>query len=893
MDSHREEKKYDEVDFDSAIEDFGEETVQFCVASFLEKTYKELKANIPKLYKTQNYKEIRGKMHILKTNSGYMGAANFSALCKEFETSCKFESLNEEKIDELYPIFMTNLDKLYSKLKKLNKERFEAPQEPEPEPVSENQNQKEQEKKPEEKKENTENVENKETSQNKDNSDNKEKQEDKNEIKENKENQENNLVKENDKKIDNNTSNEIKENKNNQENDVKVENKEIKENNEKKENKIDNNENKVLENENVLNKNKNEVIENNNPNANADNKQQLNSNEIMEENIEEEIGGSLIELKNCPKESGKDVTLKKLVSTSNKDLSVINTYNSNVEKNNTNKINFLLPGTPSAMKKINTARNFSFSNLSSSNIHELRNVRNSKEGKIDTFRGNPRYEKIVRSFEMAKEENKRKKESKVSMSPKHTVETEKNKVLNRVKLGFSTMDRNEIRDCLKRYDIAVLKNSATLVNDNLNKFLNDVFPTIINDLNIYLLECDLSKKKEIIEKVNIIISNMKYLSDNYNVFFFRINEKLDICKDNEKFKVILNQLIQKLYLLEEELTIIDKVKIKKDDTFLKKMGYFQDNTYTKTSMKGIDTIYNNIRNKEKNNNEQIEGLKKNLGVKNGKIKEQKNSIKKLKHFPSFKDQKLFMIEDKKQAYSSFKTAISNDSSKFVIKSDKTMINRFEEELQKYNELFRESINNKNKEQLIQVISDFENNIVKKYGFSNLEPVMEKWVTKIKKGDSFDELNANIEDIEEVFNLMKQELSNKNLEVINHEEEESQNDDNFYDEDQDNKNEEDPIEKEDMALYSQLRQFNAGSFFQPKNQGLSQHKFKLKVEKIIRETNGNSNEIVKNNQNSNYNLVEKISNHIVLSQNFRTKKNKLIGYSYPFKEDTFLNNCYIF
>ena len=127
------DKKYDEIDFDSAIEDFGEETVQFCVESFLDKSYKELKANIPKLYKTQNYKEIRGKMHTLKTNTGFMGAANFSALCKEFETSCKFDSLNEDKINELYPIFMTNLDKLYNKLQQLNKEKFESPQEPEPE----------------------------------------------------------------------------------------------------------------------------------------------------------------------------------------------------------------------------------------------------------------------------------------------------------------------------------------------------------------------------------------------------------------------------------------------------------------------------------------------------------------------------------------------------------------------------------------------------------------------------------------------------------------------------------------------------------------------------------------------------------------------------------------
>lgn len=92
-------------------------------------------------------------------------------------------------------------------------------------------------------------------------------------------------------------------------------------------------------------------------------------------------------------------------------------------------------------------------------------------------------------------------------------------------------------------------------------------------------------EKEIIEKVNIIISNMKYLSDNYNIFFFRINERLEICKDREKFKMILTKLIQKLYTLEEELTIIYKVKIKRDDLFLLKIGYNQENNTTKTSKK--------------------------------------------------------------------------------------------------------------------------------------------------------------------------------------------------------------------------------------------------------------------------------------------------------------------
>ena len=125
MSSEKPEIKYDEVDIDSAIDDFGDETVQFCIQAFLDKTYNELKTNLPSLYKAQNYKDIRGKMHILKTNSGYMGATNFQGLCKEFETCCKFESLNVERIDELYPIFMTNLDKLQKKLKILYNEKFE------------------------------------------------------------------------------------------------------------------------------------------------------------------------------------------------------------------------------------------------------------------------------------------------------------------------------------------------------------------------------------------------------------------------------------------------------------------------------------------------------------------------------------------------------------------------------------------------------------------------------------------------------------------------------------------------------------------------------------------------------------------------------------------------
>ena len=74
---------------------------------------------------------------------------------------------------------------------------------------------------------------------------------------------------------------------------------------------------------------------------------------------------------------------------------------------------------------------------------------------------------------------------------------------------------------------------------------------------------------------------MKYLSDNYNIYFFRMNERLEICKNKEKFKAILKKLIEKLHTLEEELNIIYKVKIKRDDTFLLKLGYYQENNVTK------------------------------------------------------------------------------------------------------------------------------------------------------------------------------------------------------------------------------------------------------------------------------------------------------------------------
>ena len=822
MESAKPDIKYDEVDFDSAIDDFGDETVQFCVQAFLEKTYNELKVNIPILYKAENYKEIRGKMHILKTNSGYMGASNFQSLCKEFETCCKFESLNVKRIDELYPIFMLNLDKLYLKLKILYTEKFET------------------------------------------------------EIKEEVE-LENKKEEDEDKIIDNKEEKEEKEE--NKEDEIKDNNIII----------VENNENEIKD---KFSEIKDNIL------ATKENEQNIKNKEGKEEDNLDHNENNIIIKKNPIK---RDLSLQQPKIAAIK-INMMNMSNQNVNSNNNEN------------EKSNVSSENSFNindilkpkNYSCKNVIDLISLNEGKRHHQNQF-----YKNIFQSFRLTEEESKNKIVPKVRFSPRYTSESRKNKILNQLKLGFSTMDKSDIRDSLKRYDLSVLKNSATLVKENLIKFLNDEIPKIKVDLNYFLENHDLSKKKEVIEKINIIISNMKYLSDNYNTFFFRMIERLEICKDRKSFKSIIEKIINKLAMLEQELTIIYRVKIKRDDSLLKSLGYFQNDNVNKHSKKSLQnythSTYNMHRNKD-NNSEQIEGLKKNLGMYNNKTK---NSKKKLMHFPySFKVQRLFVLDDIKNIKTSLSLKdvinkkgedeehleenkeIENNQDKNENNiSNKNISHDFNNDSLLCIESFKKAIKNRNKDELIQAINDFQSNLVDKYYFTNMEQNIDKWISKVKKAETFGDLNANIEDLEDIIDYMKKELENKNIE-IDSEAESQENDDIFFNEEKQKKMHEEILDKEEMALFSQLKKFNPEAFFLPINPGFSQHKFKIKVEKMIRDLTSNSQEIIQNNYNSNYNFVEKASSHIILSQNFRTKKNQLIGFNYPFKEDTFLNNCNI-
>ena len=393
MATEKPEIVYDEVDFDSAIDDFGDETVQFCVKAFIDKTYSELKSLLPSLYKAQNYKDIRGKMHILKTNSGYMGANNFQSLCKEFETCCKFESLNEQRIDELYPIFMTNLDKLYKKLKKLYAEKFES-----------------------EIKEEVE-LENKKDEEENNKNNNQENIESQNKTEEKKEEDNNNIIKE-EKEIENNENKnniEKEESKIEQDNNINIENIENIENVEKSENKL------------------NEIIK----------------TEKKDEKNSEDNYNNIIIKKNPIK---KNLSLQQSKITNIKlNINMMNISNQKI----TSTINENEKSNVSSENSININDIIKPKNFSSKNVLDLISL---KEGDSQKYHKNQFYKNIFQSFNLTEEESKNKNvPKKVQFSPKYISESQKNKIINRLKLGFSSMDKNDIRDSLTRYDLAVLR----------------------------------------------------------------------------------------------------------------------------------------------------------------------------------------------------------------------------------------------------------------------------------------------------------------------------------------------------------------------------------------------------------------------------------------------------
>ena len=709
------DSKYAILDFDEAIENFGEEIGIMAMDKFVDETYPSIKKDFPKFYKSQQYEEIKKVVHKLKTSTSYFGAYNFAELCNKMQVCYSPDTLNEEEIDLYYPKFMTSASKLKSEILKLKATRYGNKEKKEEE--------KKEEKKEEEKKEEKKEEEKKE-------------EEKKNEVKKEEEKKDE-ILKEEEKKEENKK-------------------------NEKKE---------KLKSDNKLSGNNTMSLEKNKP--------KFSSNST----------GNQFNLKPISNTSSKsaDKSSSDLIdSTSNQNQSEDNLKSNNLYGNNQNNY----PKHIKSSKLIPSSRvTFSTNNLL--------NVENKK---LPASTKDYKFEQMVNSLKITKEDLPKEHNHKIGMSPGHKIATEKNKVLNLIKLGFSNINQEKIKEYLMAYDEAVLKYNASLVNKSIQNFLKNFYPKIFDDLKEYIKECDLSKKNQLLSDLINIKNNMKYFENkDINDFLFLTKREIESCKDVKIYKNILKAIYEKFKLLNEELTIIDNTKISKNAPYIVKV-YLTNNLRTKGTSKTIYGENSLYKKSNQNNNEQIEDLKKDLNPKNTR------------------------------------------------------------------EITTNNINDINKnvnENLIE--EDFVNNVNNN-------------IVSVSK-----ENNINEEKSREVA-VEQSEINSKKEEVVD-----SSNNDANKEMKDSHKN---LLSKADANLLNELKRFNVSAFFQPKGRKMTQKYFEHQISKVIKETNKLRSPNHGNKKLSNECNIKPFQ-HIKLSNSFRARKNKYIGFSYPFKEDNILNNCSIF
>lgn len=105
------------LEYDDAVESYGDQIVSMCLKEFACNGFKELKCEMVNGYETQNWKKIDSITHRYKTTFMYFGATNFAEMTMKFRDHIKKDE--RDKMNEYYKKFMANIDGLYEVSKKL------------------------------------------------------------------------------------------------------------------------------------------------------------------------------------------------------------------------------------------------------------------------------------------------------------------------------------------------------------------------------------------------------------------------------------------------------------------------------------------------------------------------------------------------------------------------------------------------------------------------------------------------------------------------------------------------------------------------------------------------------------------------------------------------------
>ena len=561
-----------QINFDDAIDDFDEDIVNLALTMFIELTYTELKTKMPIFYQEKNYKEIFAHVHKFKSSSRYFGATNFSNLCNDMQHCCLEGKINAEKLDELYPIFINNLDNLYNECKKIYYAKIEKNnnnnnndskkllmQNKKDDDNNDNNNNNFVKKKSAEisneinndekiekieKSESSDKVENKKNNIKIIDNDNKEK------IENNNKNNENNVKNNNNEKKDEINNNKIIENQNeNKKNDEnnkieQIKNKEnnkIEENNKNENNKNENNKNENNKNEN--NKNENNKNENNkneiNKNENNKNENNKNENNYFKINILKETENQENNTENKQKIEKITTNKNNLLSTSPQKkkgktiLKFSNLMKTMQLEDNLSKISIIKtkvnPNTtnsdfkPSSSDDITSSIQPNIFNISPENIKL-----NSFHFKIEE------YEQDIEKYTKEFKSNIKKKDIKKLLNT--TISFKDNIIM---KYGFYKLGKN-FEEIIQKFNIYITNNINKIIFNELIISYEDI-ETLTN--NMYLeIQRSLKKIYHISNFTNINFKNNDEILNELKPFKTNFISKNEKSTKNKKIDRLINKI---------------------------------------------------------------------------------------------------------------------------------------------------------------------------------------------------------------------------------------------------------------------------------------------------------------------------------------------------------------
>jgi HPt (histidine-containing phosphotransfer) domain-containing protein len=436
---------------------------------------------------------------------------------------------------------------------------------------------------------------------------------------------------------------------------------------------------------------------------------------------------------------------------------------------------------------------------------------------------------------------------------------------------FVALTQNDKSELVINYEEACEKFSKPKVNEVIINFIDEKISKIKEDIkNFKENPNNYNYKNQIFRIIEIIKEVCKKV--NAEQFSKKINSFGNLLSSTERFKKInkiMEELSKAVDSLENEFLNImkTKMKINRSETNVKKYGENIEEKEVKKSSFVVPKIsVNNVLidniNQDKENIKEKETSSR---INEENLKKQINTNAKLRGLDTINYKKFVSVVKGIKTNQEGLFTIENDSLDLE-QNDKTPFKAIDNDISKYYSKFKNAIDSKDRNELIQVINQFKDDIVVKYNFPKLFTLCDKWKNEILKEEDFDGLNANYNDIQKILNIMKYQYNSKYSSF------KKNGSENYFAQ---NENILSSYMKNDDNILGELRPFKI-SFLKEYN---SNEEFEKKIKKLLNCENKNEN--IQTNQMK----TIKLKHNKNLSKRFHNIRNSFVDRN-PFNQKNY-------